>query len=79
LKQNNLSDELSKFKKSGKEELDHFQKGKLEILYLHKIIALSKKSDIQIVLVNTRIHKVLQDKQNELYRILSRILGYPFL
>lgn len=82
LKHNNLINILEKQKKEGEKESDLFTESAIEKDYLKKIIEYCESRKITLILVNTPLHKSIQNKQNALYEFynnyFSNIIFYDF-
>ncbi|MBN2890725.1 MAG: hypothetical protein JXL97_02560 [Bacteroidales bacterium] len=83
LKYNNLKNELEKLESDGIwKEYISFEESEIETKYLIKTINLCKSHNKVVVLVNTPLHKSLNDRQENLYQFyndyFSDILFYDF-
>ncbi len=75
----NLAQELENFKKQESNNDTSFIKADIEIEYLRKIAKLCRIKKISLILVNTPLHKVLHNHQDNLYQTYNKyFLDIPF-
>lgn len=77
---NNLKDEIDNYLKKTKGNEEEFLESSIETKYMEKIKDLCMLKKIQLILINTPLHKTLNSKQENLYAYYNKhFFDVPFL